>query len=282
MGKSSCVGCGECVAACPTGALLPPTLPPLKRRWRGAGGGGSPCVVSLCPYCGVGCQLTYRVRDNHIVGVDGRDGPANHGRLCVKGRYGYDYPRHPQRLTRPLIRKPGSAKSVDNTLADFRAASWEEALDFAADGPEAHPRARRQTGAGRLRLGQGLERGGLPLPEAGAHRLRHEQRRPLHAAVPCLSVAALLEGLGSGAVSNPVADVRARRRDRRHRRQPDGEPPGRGDLDEERGGARRHADRHGPARDRTRRATPPHALQFKPDSDVALLNAIANVIVTRG
>jgi formate dehydrogenase major subunit len=55
----------------------------------------------VCPFCGVGCQLTYHVRTTRIVQRDGRDGPANHGRLCVKGRFGFDYAHHPHRLTRP-------------------------------------------------------------------------------------------------------------------------------------------------------------------------------------
>ena len=102
MGQSTCVACGECVQACPTGALAPAKeayLAPTDRT-----------VSSLCPYCGVGCQLTYHVKDNEIVRVEGRDGPANHDRLCVKGRFGFDYVHHPQRLTRPLIRKPGVPK----------------------------------------------------------------------------------------------------------------------------------------------------------------------------
>ena len=68
-------------------------------------------VDSVCPYCGVGCQLTYNVKDNKILYVEGRDGPANHGRLCVKGRYGFDYAHHPQRLTVPLIRREGVPKT---------------------------------------------------------------------------------------------------------------------------------------------------------------------------
>ena len=270
MGKSSCVGCGECVAACPTGALLPKEVAAAEKS-----------VDSLCPYCGVGCQVTYRVRDNHIIGVDGRDGPANHGRLCVKGRYGYDYPHHPQRLTRPLIRKPGSAKSVDNTLADFRAASWEEALDFAAGGLKrilACDGKYALAGFGSAKgsneeayLFQKLVRTGF-----GTNNVDHCTRL-CHAS----SVAALLEGLGSGAVSNPVADVQ-------------------------------HADvivviganptvnhpvaatwmKNAVERGATLIVMDPReteiarhakfALQFKPDSDVALLNAIANVIVTEG
>ncbi|TMH58741.1 MAG: formate dehydrogenase subunit alpha, partial [Betaproteobacteria bacterium] len=129
MGESTCVACGECVQACPTGALAPAHdayLVPTDRR-----------VASLCPYCGVGCQLTYHVKDNRIVRVEGRDGPANHERLCVKGRFGFDYAHHPQRLTKPLIRKPGFAKSADfamdpaDPLSVFREATWDEALDLA-------------------------------------------------------------------------------------------------------------------------------------------------------
>jgi len=99
MGLSTCVACGECVQACPTGALAPAHdafVQPIDRK-----------VASVCPYCGVGCQITYNIRDNRIVHVEGRDGPANHERLCVKGRFGFDYVSHPHRLTKPLIRKAG-------------------------------------------------------------------------------------------------------------------------------------------------------------------------------
>ena len=130
MGDSTCVACGECVQACPTGALMPKTQI------------GSQAVDkkvdSVCPFCGVGCLLTYNVKDNAIVSVDGRDGPANHSRLCVKGRFGFDYAHSPQRLTRPLIRKAGVAKdpqaldTLNRDSADwsavFREATWEEAL----------------------------------------------------------------------------------------------------------------------------------------------------------
>jgi formate dehydrogenase major subunit len=105
MGDSTCVACGECVQACPTGALAPANeayLAPVDKT-----------VASLCPYCGVGCQLTYHVHDNAIVRVEGRDGPANHERLCVKGRFGFDYVGHPHRLTTPLIRRKGMPKSAD-------------------------------------------------------------------------------------------------------------------------------------------------------------------------
>ena len=130
MGSSSCVACGECVQACPTGALMPKTQV------------GSQAVDqkidSVCPFCGVGCLLTYNVKDNRIVSVEGRDGPANHNRLCVKGRFGFDYIQHPQRLTVPLIRKAGVPKDpeaiqhLNRNAAQwsdvFREATWEEAL----------------------------------------------------------------------------------------------------------------------------------------------------------
>ena len=105
MGASTCVACGECVQACPTGALAPAKGVAMVVADK--------TVDSVCPYCGVGCQLTYHVKDNTILQVEGRDGPANRGRLCVKGRFGFDYVHHRERLTKPLIRKPGIPKSAD-------------------------------------------------------------------------------------------------------------------------------------------------------------------------
>ena len=129
MGASTCVACGECVQACPTGALMPTRNAALVEPDKK--------VDSVCPYCGVGCQLTYNVKDNKILYVEGRDGPANHKRLCVKGRYGFDYAHHPQRLTVPLIRRQDAPKrgdfemNPDNVMDVFREATWEEALAFA-------------------------------------------------------------------------------------------------------------------------------------------------------
>ena len=138
MGASTCVACGECVQACPTGALMPARevgLVEVDKK-----------VDSVCPYCGVGCLLTYHVKDNRILHVEGDDGPANSSRLCVKGRYGFDYVNHPQRLTKPLIRKPGVPKTKDSSSIPtdwqdvFREATWEEALDLAANGLREDPR----------------------------------------------------------------------------------------------------------------------------------------------
>ena len=209
MGESSCVACGECVQACPTGALMPKSRIGSQRI--------DQKVDSVCPFCGVGCLLTYNVRDNVIVSVDGRDGPANHNRLCVKGRFGFDYVHSPQRLTVPLIRRPGVTKDVrqlDQLKGDpaqwatvFREATWDEALDHAAGGLKALRDAhghKALAGFGSAKgsneeayLFQKLVRTGF-----GSNNVDHCTRL-CHAS----SVAALLEGVGSGAVSNQVNDV---------------------------------------------------------------------------
>ncbi len=196
MGASSCVGCGECVQACPTGALLPAAGPVRAERK----------VDSLCPYCGVGCQVTYHVAGDGIVAATGRDGAANHERLCVKGRFGFDYSRHPHRLTVPLIRKEGAPKELidpADPLSHFRPASWDEALDFAAAGLKRQlPAALAGLGSAKgsneeAYLFQKLVRTGF-----GSNNVDHCTRL-CHAS----SVAALLEGIGSGAVTAPVAEV---------------------------------------------------------------------------
>src|SRR5262245_21355658 len=137
MGASTCVACGECVQACPTGALMPSTMVDENNVYLGK---PDRSVDSVCPYCGVGCQLTYQIKDDKIVAVEGKNGPANQNRLCVKGRFGFDYVHNPQRLLKPMIRKDGVPKVphefIDpmNPWTHFREATWEEALDRAADG----------------------------------------------------------------------------------------------------------------------------------------------------
>ena len=110
MGLSTCVTCGECVQACPTGALFEKTLMDESNTKR-AVQSFDRVVDSVCPFCGVGCQTSVAVKDNKIVQVDGRDGPANENRLCVKGRFGFDYVNSPERLTKPLIRRDDAPKA---------------------------------------------------------------------------------------------------------------------------------------------------------------------------
>ncbi len=206
MGDSSCVGCGECVQACPTGALMPSNEVGLKKPDR--------MVNSTCPYCGVGCLLTFNIKDEKIIYVEGRNGPANKSRLCVKGRYGFDYIHNDGRLTKPLIRKQNTPKTTnlenlkqENIYDYFREATWDEALDFATSGlvkirDEFGPNALAGFGSAKgsneeAYLFQKLVRTGFR-----TNNVDHCTRL-CHAS----SVAALLEGIGSGAVSNPVEDV---------------------------------------------------------------------------
>ena len=279
LGASTCVACGECVQACPTGALMPArdaALPVPDKQ-----------VASVCPYCGVGCQLTYNVKDDKILYVEGRDGPANHGRLCVKGRYGFDYAHHPQRLTVPLIRRAGMPKTGDFTMDPdrvldvFREASWEEALAFAGGTLAA---IRDQHGKKSL-AGFGSAKGSneeaylfqkLVRTGFGSNNVDHCTRL-CHAS----SVVALLEGIGSGAVSNPVMDVTKADVIFLIGANPTVNHPVAATwiknavhngtrlvvLDPRRSDLARMSHRY---------------LQFKADTDVALLNAMMHVIVTEG
>ncbi|GAA0581844.1 formate dehydrogenase subunit alpha [Halomonas salifodinae] len=285
MGESTCVACGECVQACPTGALMPATL--VDQAGHGDSAAADRQVDSVCPYCGVGCQLTYHIKDDEILFVEGRDGPSNQNRLCVKGRFGYDYPRHPSRLTTPLIRKPGVAKGIDpdfdpaNPLTHFREASWEEALDFAAQGlvglKAAHgPAALAGFGSAKCSneeawLFQKLVRVGF-----GSNHVDHCTRL-CHAS----SVAALMECIGSGAVTasfmqaseadvviltgcnpavnHPVAATFFKQAAKR-------------------GTKILILDPRGQALD----AYAHRSVRFSPGADVALFNAMLNVVVTEG
>jgi formate dehydrogenase major subunit len=276
MGLSTCVACGECVQACPTGALAPALeafMQPIDKE-----------VASVCPYCGVGCQITYNIQDNEIVHVEGRDGPANHERLCVKGRFGFDYVHHPQRLTKPLIRKPGFPKSADfkvdpaNPLTVFREATWEEALALAGGtlarirdthGPQALSGFGSAKGSNEeAYLFQKLVRTGFR-----TNNVDHCTRL-CHAS----SVAALLEGIGSGAVSNPVMDVLKAEVVFLIGANPVSNHPVAATWMKnavKNGTKLIYAD---PRRSELSRHAV-HMLQFKPDSDVALLNAMMCTIV---
>jgi formate dehydrogenase major subunit len=279
MGESTCVACGECVQACPTGALAPAHeayLVPVDKK-----------VQSVCPYCGVGCQLTYHIHDNTIVRVEGRDGIANHDRLCVKGRFGFDYVSHPQRLTKPLIRREGVPKTADFVVdpaayaSVFREATWDEALALAGG----KLRQIRDTRGPRALAGFGSAKGSneeaylfqkLVRTGFGCNNVDHCTRL-CHAS----SVAALLEGIGSGAVSNPVMDVMQADVVIVIGANPVVNHPVAATwiknavkngtrlilADPRRSELARHATRY---------------LQFKPDTDVALLNALMHVIVEEG
>ncbi|MEE9148899.1 MAG: formate dehydrogenase subunit alpha, partial [Candidatus Tectomicrobia bacterium] len=207
MGESTCVSCGECMAACPTGALtdIPLTLPVLADT-------ALKQVDSLCPYCGVGCAITYSVDapTNTIVQVSGRNSPINHGRLCVKGRYGFDYAHHQERLTVPLIRQPEyypkAVESLEHPRQAFREATWDEALDLAA---QRFMAIKRQYG-GQALAGFGSAKCSnednylfqkLIRVVFGTNNVDHCTRL-CHAS----SVAALMEQLGGGSVSNPFSD----------------------------------------------------------------------------
>ena len=281
MGDSTCVACGECVQACPTGALMPATLLDLAgvrtetpdRK-----------VDSVCPYCGVGCQLTYNVKDDKLLYVEGRDGPANENRLCVKGRFGFDYVHHAHRLTTPLIRKDGVAKGVDNEVdpanpfTHFRTATWEEALERAGAGL----RRIRDTHGGRALAGFGSAKGSneeaylfqkLVRTGFGSNNVDHCTRL-CHAS----SVAALMEGIGSGAVTAPFTACREADVIIVIGANPTENHPVAATFFKQ--AAKRGAklivmDPRGMALKRHAA----HMLQFKPGRDVALLNAMMNVIV---
>ncbi|WP_207538259.1 formate dehydrogenase subunit alpha [Sabulicella rubraurantiaca] len=285
MGASSCVACGECVQACPTGALLPKSVldasgrraaPPAKE------------VASVCPYCGVGCQVGFRVRDGRIEEVVGRDGPANAGRLCVKGRFGFDYIAHPERLTKPLIRLNGAPKDPADCLdpararRHFREASWEEALERAAQGL-----ARIRDGAGgpAALAGFGSAKGSneeaylfqkLVRTGFGTNNVDHCTRL-CHAA----SVAALLEDVGSAAVTAPfTAAAEADLLLVIGARPTENHPVAATFLKDaaSRGAKLVVMDPRGTGLDRF--AT--EVVRFAPGQDVALLNAMLHVIVEEG
>ncbi|MBL4785669.1 MAG: formate dehydrogenase subunit alpha [Cohaesibacteraceae bacterium] len=286
MGNSTCVTCGECVQACPTGALFEKSLMDDTSTTRIIKEVDK-VVDSVCPYCGVGCLTKVSVKDDRIVQIDGRDGPANENRLCVKGRFGYDYAMNPERLIKPLIRRDDAPKSADAYLSHsdikdvFREATWEEALDKAAGGLKTiHDRESGRSIAGfgsakgsneEAYLFQKFIRQGF-----GTNNVDHCTRL-CHAS----SVAALLEGIGSGAVTapfmaaddadcmiiigarpaqnHPVAATYIKRAVKNGTKLVI--------IDPRRQELMRHAD---------------YSLQFKSGTDVALLNAMINTIISEG
>jgi formate dehydrogenase major subunit len=283
MAESTCVACGECVQACPTGALMPKShigTQVVDKK-----------VDSVCPFCGVGCLLTYNVKDDVIVSVEGRDGPANHNRLCVKGRFGFDYAHSPQRLTVPLIRKEGVSKDpemlnkLNRDSSDwsevFREATWEEALALTTG----KLRGLRDTYGNKALAGFGSAKGSneeaylfqkLVRTGFGSNNVDHCTRL-CHAS----SVAALLEGVGSGAVSNQVNDVEHSDLIFVIGSNPTANHPVAATW-------MKNASKKGAKivlADPRITDIGKHAwrtLQFKPDTDVAMLNALIHVVIEEG
>ena len=281
MGQSTCVACGECVQACPTGALMEATLVDeigVDRRL------AMEEIDSVCPYCGVGCQITYQIDGERIAAVKGRNGPANQQRLCVKGRFGFDYITHKHRLTTPLIRREGVSKSTENRIdpgnpwTHFREAGWEEALDVAAAGLL---RIRESKGGEGL-AGFGSAKGSneeaylvqkLVRTGFGTNNVDHCTRL-CHAS----SVAALLEGIGSGAVTAPFNACEDAEVIIIIGANPVENHPVAATFFKQAAKKAKLIVMDPRLTSLSRHAT--HTLQFKPGTDVALLNALLNVIVT--
>jgi len=244
-------------------------------------------VDSVCPYCGVGCQVTYQIEDDKIAAVQGRNGPANNNRLCVKGRFGFDYVKHPHRLTKPLIRKEGVGKTAEIDLdpadpsSHFREAEWDEALDVAASGLK---RILQENGNESL-AGFGSAKGSneeaylvqkLVRQGFGNNNVDHCTRL-CHAS----SVAALLEGIGSGAVTAPFTAAEDAEVIIVIGANPTENHPVAATFLKQAAKAGKTLivmDPRGTAMGRHAS----HMLQFNPGTDVALLNAMLNVIVTEG
>ena len=282
MGESTCVACGECVQACPTGALMPASV----INENGVGQTDvEKKVNSVCPYCGVGCQIEYNVEKNNIQYVNGVDGPANKNRLCVKGRFGFDYVNNPERLTKPLIRIKNKVKDLhpsinfSNIHEYFREASWDEALDIASKGflilKEKRNGKSNMAGFGSAKcsneeayLFQKLIRTGL-----NTNNVDHCTRL-CHAS----SVAALLETIGSGAVTAPFYEVEHSEVVIVIGANPTENHPVAATFF-------KNAAKKGTKlivmdpRGHSLKNHATHMLQFKPGSDVALLNSIMNVII---
>ena len=276
MGDSTCVACGECVQACPTGALMPSTA--VDEQQVGDSADFDKEVESICPFCGVGCQISLKIKDNKVKFVEGINGPANEGRLCVKGRFGFDYIHHNHRLTKPLIRRddaPTKGLNVDpaNWGDVFREATWDEALDFAAGALKG--RGREVAGFGSAKctneeayLFQKMIRQGF-----GHNNVDHCTRL-CHAS----SVAALMENVGSAAVTATFNEIENADVAIVIGANPIENHPVAATYFKQftkRGGKLIVMDPRGQALKRFAS----HMLQFRPGADVSMLNAIMHTIV---
>ena len=284
MGDSTCVACGECVQACPTGALMPASE--MAADEIGDSARHDREVRSVCPYCGVGCQISYKIDADRIRRVDGAPGPANAGRLCVKGRFGFDYASHPHRLTTPLIRRddaPAKGLNVDpaNPMTHFRAASWDEALAAAAGGLA----ALREAAGGRAVAGFGSAKCSNEeaylfqklIRQGFGHNNVDHCTRLCHAS----SVAALMENVGSGAVTATFNEIENADCAIVIGANPVENHPVAATFFKQfarRGGKLIVMDPRGVALGRFAS----HTLRFRPGKDVTLLNSILHVILAEG
>ncbi len=191
--STACESCGNCAEACPTGALY-------KKEARNYRSWEVRRVRTTCPHCAVGCQYDLLVKGNKIVGVEGADGPSNHGRLCVKGRFGsYKFVMSGDRITDPLIK--------DKATGKFRKAGWDEALNLVAS---KFMQLKKEYGPDSL-AGFACSRS----PNEDIYMVQKMVRtcfgtnntdncaRVCHSA----SVAGLAKTLGSGAMTNPIYDI---------------------------------------------------------------------------
>ncbi len=190
MTDSICVSCGNCVSACPTGALQPKSKEKF-RFWE------VDRVKTTCSYCGVGCEMNLLVKNNKVVGVEPSNGAANEGLLCVKGKFGYNFINHPDRLTTPLIKKDG--KLVP--------ASWDEAYELIArklNETKSNFGADALAGFASARVTNEENYLFMKMVRAvfGTNNVDHCARL-CHAS----TVAGLATTLGSGAMTNSIAEV---------------------------------------------------------------------------
>jgi len=184
MASSVCTSCGQCVATCPTGALRPKEEPAKVAR----------SVPTTCPYCGVGCGIEVRVKDDGHLALMADDVPSNAsslGMLCVKGRFGTGFVHSRDRITQPMVKRDGR----------FTPVSWDEALDTAADGLASH---RGRFGA--LASAKATNEDGYVVQKLcrvvmGTNDVDHCTRL-CHSP----SVEAMLVSMGSGATSNSYVD----------------------------------------------------------------------------
>jgi len=188
--STNCVSCGNCVSVCPVGALLPKS----KVRYRSF---ETKKVPTTCTYCGVGCQLDLIVKDDTVVGAQPLYGEANKGLLCVKGKFGYNFINHKDRLTTPLIRKDGQ----------LQPASWEEAITYIADKikaikAESGPDALAGLSSARCSNEDNYVFQKMMRAAIGTNNVDHCARL-CHAS----TVAGLAITLGSGAMTNSIAEA---------------------------------------------------------------------------